>query len=40
MRHPDWTARFVMVSQFWTYKPEEFLRKPAYDRNHPPVRPQ
>jgi branched-chain amino acid transport system substrate-binding protein len=27
------------VSQFWTYKPEEFLRAPAYDRNYPPVKP-
>jgi branched-chain amino acid transport system substrate-binding protein len=30
---------YPMVSQFWTYKPEEFLKSPAYDRNHPPVRP-
>jgi branched-chain amino acid transport system substrate-binding protein len=30
---------YPMVSQFWTYKPEEFLRSPAYDRNYPPVRP-
>jgi branched-chain amino acid transport system substrate-binding protein len=30
---------YPMVSQFWTYKPEEFLKTPAYDRNHPPVRP-
>ena len=24
---------YPMVSQFWTYKPEEFLKLPAYDRN-------
>ena len=30
---------YPMVSQFWTYKPEEFLRAPAYDRNYPPVTP-
>ena len=30
---------YPMVSQFWTYKPEEFLKTPAYDRNYPPVRP-
>jgi branched-chain amino acid transport system substrate-binding protein len=30
---------YPMVSQFWTYKPEEFLKSPAYDRNNPPVRP-
>jgi branched-chain amino acid transport system substrate-binding protein len=30
---------YPMVSQFWTYKPEEFLKTPAYDRSHPPVRP-
>jgi branched-chain amino acid transport system substrate-binding protein len=30
---------YPMVSQFWTYKPEEFLKSPAYDRNYPPVRP-
>jgi hypothetical protein len=28
-----------MVSQFWTYKAEEFLKTPAYDRSYPPVRP-
>jgi branched-chain amino acid transport system substrate-binding protein len=27
---------FPNVSQFWTYKPEEFLRQPVYDRNTPP----
>jgi branched-chain amino acid transport system substrate-binding protein len=30
---------YPMVSQFWTYKPEEFLKAPAYDRSNPPVRP-
>jgi hypothetical protein len=25
------------VSQFWTYKPEEFPKAPAYDRNYPPI---
>ena len=30
---------YPMVSQFWTYKPEEFLKLPAYDRNYPPAKP-
>jgi branched-chain amino acid transport system substrate-binding protein len=30
---------YPMVSQFWTYKPEEFLKSPPYDRNYPPVKP-
>jgi branched-chain amino acid transport system substrate-binding protein len=30
---------YPMVSQFWTYKPEEFLKTPVYDRGYPPVRP-
>jgi len=30
---------YPMVSQFWTYRPEEFLRSPAYDRTYPPVKP-
>ena len=30
---------YPMVSQFWTYKPEEFLKTPAYDRGYPPVKP-
>jgi branched-chain amino acid transport system substrate-binding protein len=30
---------YPMVSQFWTYKPEEFLKMPAYDRAYPPVKP-
>jgi len=28
-----------MVSQFWTYKPEEFLKTPPYDRTYPPAKP-
>jgi branched-chain amino acid transport system substrate-binding protein len=30
---------YPMVSQFWTYKPDDFLKTPAYDRSNPPVRP-
>ncbi len=30
---------YPMVSQFWTYKPEEFLKTPVYDRSYPPLRP-
>ena len=30
---------YPMVSQFWTYKPEEFLKTPVYERNYPPVKP-
>ena len=30
---------YPMVAQFWTYKPEEFLKTPAYDRSYPPVKP-
>jgi len=26
------------VSQFWTYKPEEFLKNPVYSRDYPPAR--
>jgi branched-chain amino acid transport system substrate-binding protein len=29
---------FPAVSQFWTYKPEEFLKQPVYDRNNPPCK--
>jgi branched-chain amino acid transport system substrate-binding protein len=29
---------YPMVSQFWTYKPDEFLKTPAYDRNYPPIK--
>jgi len=28
-----------MREQFWTYRPDEFLKTPAYDRNYPPVKP-
>ena len=30
---------YPMVSQFWTYKADEFLKLPAYGRDYPPVRP-
>jgi len=30
---------YPMVSQFWTYRPEEFLKTPPYDRSYPPVKP-
>ena len=26
------------VSQFWTYKPEEFLKQPVYSRDFPPAK--
>jgi branched-chain amino acid transport system substrate-binding protein len=29
---------FPGVSQFWTYKPEDFLKQPVYDRNNPPCK--
>jgi branched-chain amino acid transport system substrate-binding protein len=29
---------FPSVSQFWTYDPEEFLKKPVYNRDYPPCR--
>ena len=29
---------FENVSQFWTYKPEEFLKNPVYSRDYPPAR--
>src|SRR6266481_645732 len=29
---------FPSVSQFWTYKPEEFLKAPAYSRDSPPCK--
>ena len=29
---------FPSVSQFWTYKPEEFLKQPVYSRDVPPCR--
>jgi len=30
---------YPLVSQFWTYKPDEFLREPPYSRDYPPVKP-
>lgn len=27
------------VSQFWNYKPEDYLKQPVYDRDHPPCCP-
>jgi branched-chain amino acid transport system substrate-binding protein len=30
---------YPMVSQFWTYKPEEFLKSPPYTRDYPPIKP-
>jgi branched-chain amino acid transport system substrate-binding protein len=30
---------YPMVSQFWTYKADEFLKTPPYDRSYPPVKP-
>src|SRR5439155_14338499 len=30
---------YPMVSQFWTYKPDDFLKLPAYSRDYPPARP-
>jgi branched-chain amino acid transport system substrate-binding protein len=27
------------VSQFWKYKPEEFLKQPVYSRDFPPLKP-
>ncbi len=32
------THTFPAVSQFWTYKPEEFLKQPVYSRDYPPCR--
>ena len=29
---------FPNVSQFWNYKPEDFLKQPVYDRNNPPCK--
>ncbi len=29
---------FPNVSQFWTYKAEDFLKQPVYDRNYPPCK--
>lgn len=30
---------YPMVSQFWKYKPEEFLEQPVYSREYPPLKP-
>jgi branched-chain amino acid transport system substrate-binding protein len=30
---------YPAVSQFWTYKPDEFLKAPAYSRDYPPLKP-
>jgi branched-chain amino acid transport system substrate-binding protein len=27
------------VSQFWTFKPQEFLKQPVYSRDYPPLKP-
>jgi branched-chain amino acid transport system substrate-binding protein len=29
---------FPGISQFWTYRPDEFLRNPVYSRDYPPCR--
>jgi len=29
---------YPLVSQFWTYKPEGFLKTPPFDRNYPPTK--
>ncbi len=29
---------FPAVSQFWTYKPDEYLRNPVYSRDYPPCK--
>jgi branched-chain amino acid transport system substrate-binding protein len=26
------------VSQFWTYKPDEYLKNPPYTRDYPPAK--
>ena len=31
---------YPMVSQFWTYRPADFLKQPPYSRDYPPVRGQ
>jgi len=30
---------YPQVSQFWKYKPEEFLKLPPYSRDYPPIQP-
>jgi branched-chain amino acid transport system substrate-binding protein len=27
------------VSQFWKYKPEQYLKLPSYSRDYPPLKP-
>jgi branched-chain amino acid transport system substrate-binding protein len=29
---------YPMVSPFWTYKPEDFLKLPVYSRDYPPAK--
>jgi branched-chain amino acid transport system substrate-binding protein len=29
---------YPAVSQFWKYRPEDFLKQPVYDRNYPPCK--
>jgi hypothetical protein len=29
---------FTGVLQFWTYRPDEFLKSPVYSRDYPPCR--
>jgi branched-chain amino acid transport system substrate-binding protein len=29
---------FTKVSQFWTYRPEEYLKNPVYSRDWPPCK--
>ena len=31
-------ATYPAVSQFWKYKPEDFLKQPLYGRDHPPCK--
>ena len=31
-------ATFPKVSQFWTYKPDDYLKNPVYSRDFPPCR--
>jgi branched-chain amino acid transport system substrate-binding protein len=31
-------STYPHCSQFWTYDPEEFLKQPIYDREHPPCK--
>jgi branched-chain amino acid transport system substrate-binding protein len=29
---------FPKISQFWTYKPEDYLKNPVYSRDFPPCK--